>query len=94
MRILFDHYGNDANGAARLVKRSAYQIDESGDTTYIRYDGSDNCLIKKIVKSGSLTEITITYGGWNDRATLTNWKKPNDGVSVTINADGTYEIND
>lgn len=49
----------------------AYMIDSPSDsTTYICYDDAEQCIIKRVTKTGTVTRIEFSYGRWEDRASL------------------------
>lgn len=51
--------------------RSPYLTDSGESVTYLKYSGSDPSPIMRVKTSGSLTEITIAYGEWAKRTSLT-----------------------
>ena len=83
--MFYDCYGRPASDKDFMSadKRcAAYEVEESGNTTYIRFSSKDVGAIQKIVENGSDTTITWTIGSWTNRASLSITTDLNTAIEV------------
>lgn len=52
------------------TNRVPYLTDSGEVSTYLKYSGDDPSPIMRIQSTGAITEITIAFGEWAKRATL------------------------
>ena len=68
----------------RFQKQKAhfYESATNGNNTYIRFSAAGTCAIHKITNTGTASQISWTYGVWENRENLTYDKNLNETIAI------------